>query len=235
MVNDGRVLKGMAIAMVAALAVLSVPLLALGDNGSREACDAQQSCPSAAMDATSAVAFREDWREIWEDHVWYTREAIIGILTDSASTSETVNQLIQVAADTREAMRPYYGDQVDAFYTELVGHFTGAAEVVQTLKAGGDVNPAVERLYANAENMSALMNNMNPQFWKFDEVNAMWREHLDLTIQEAVQYFNGDFAGSAATFNMISDQGLEMADMFGDGIMNQFPDRFSDRACVLGL
>jgi len=231
---NGKVLKGMAIALVAALAVVSVPLLALADNGGPGA-GGQQGCPGAATDGISAVAFREDWREIWEDHVWYTREAIIGILTDSASTSEAVNQLLLVAAETREIMRPFYGDQVDAFYTELVGHFTLAAETVQTLKAGGDVNPVVERLFANAENMSILMNNMNPQFWRLDEVNAMWDEHLDLTIQEAVQYFSGDFAGSAATFNMISDQGLEMADMFSNGIMDQFPDRFNNRACVLGL
>jgi hypothetical protein len=74
---------------------------------------------------------------------------------------------------------------------------------------------------------------MNPQFWQVEPVNAMWNTHLNLTIQEASQFFNGQYAASIATFDMIEDQGLMMADLFSNGIMDQFPQDFTARGCIV--
>jgi hypothetical protein len=76
---------------------------------------------------------------------------------------------------------------------------------------------------------------MNPQFWVFGPVNAMWDQHLNLTIQEATQFAKGQFAASIATFDQIENQGLMMADLFSNGIMNQFPQDFSNKACITSL
>ncbi len=220
---------GLAFATVMILAVASVPLLALGDNG-RAVTSTGPSANSGNM--TSAVEFHDDWRYLWEDHVWYTREAVIDILTASNSTNATVDRLLQVAADTREMMRPFYGDQVDDFYTELVGHFTIAAQIVAGVRDGENVTGLVGDWFTNAQNMTEIMNGMNPMHWRTGEVNAMWNDHLNLTIQEALQYNEGQFNESIATFDEIEDQGVMMGDMFSNGIMCQFPEQFCGMNCL---
>ena len=84
----------------------------------------------------------------------------------------------------------------------------------------------------NAQNKSKIMNKMNPEFWKVNEVNAMWNEHLNLTLEETLQYSKGQYAESIATFDEIEDQGVSMGDMFSNGIMGQFPEKFSGICCV---
>ncbi len=224
-----RALASLALAVVAVMAVASVPLLALGDDGRATSCP---DIPQTTDDQISAVEFHDQWRFLWEDHVWYTREAIIDILTESPSTNATIDRLIRVANDTRDMMRPFYGDQVDDFYTQLVGHFTIAAQIVAGARDGANVTGLINAWFDNARNMTVLMNRMNPEFWGISEVNAMWNEHLNLTIQEALQYLMGQYAESIATFDLIEAQGVAMGDMFSNGIMNQFPDRFSNLSCV---
>ena len=57
-------------------------------------------------------------------------------------------------------------------------------------------------------------------------MKMMMREHLDLTLQEAVAYLQGDHAASIAAYDQIHPQILGMADMLSDGIIRQFPSKF---------
>ena len=57
-------------------------------------------------------------------------------------------------------------------------------------------------------------------------MKMMMREHLDLTLQEAVTYLQGDHAASVAAYDQIHLQILGMADMLSDGIIRQFPGKF---------
>jgi hypothetical protein len=54
----------------------------------------------------------------------------------------------------------------------------------------------------------------------------MMREHLDLTLQEAVAYLHGDYPASIAAYEQIQLQALDMADMLSTGIIKQFPSKF---------
>jgi hypothetical protein len=61
-------------------------------------------------------------------------------------------------------------------------------------------------------------------------MKSMMREHLDLTLEEAVAYLNGDYEGSIAAYDLVHLQALEMADMLSTGIMQQFPNKFKGGA-----
>ena len=54
----------------------------------------------------------------------------------------------------------------------------------------------------------------------------MMREHLDLTLAEAVAHLEGDHRTGIRTYDLIHRQILKMADMLSDGIAAQFPKRF---------
>ena len=57
-------------------------------------------------------------------------------------------------------------------------------------------------------------------------MQAMMRDHLDLTLKEAVARLEGRYADDVAAYDEIHVQILHMADMLSDGILAQFPARF---------
>lgn len=57
-------------------------------------------------------------------------------------------------------------------------------------------------------------------------MRAMMREHLDLTLAEAVAHLKGDDRADIRAYDRIHRQILGMADMLSDGIAAQFPKRF---------
>jgi hypothetical protein len=52
------------------------------------------------------------------------------------------------------------------------------------------------------------------------------REHLDLTLAEAVARLEGDFQADIAAYDEVHGQILEMADMLSAGIVAEFPKVF---------
>ena len=59
-----------------------------------------------------------------------------------------------------------------------------------------------------------------------DEMKQMMREHLDLTLAEAVARLHGDWAADIAAYDRVHQEILQMADMLSTGIIHQFPKKF---------
>jgi hypothetical protein len=57
-------------------------------------------------------------------------------------------------------------------------------------------------------------------------MRSMMREHLDLTLTEAVAHLERDHRTDIRAYDRIHRQILAMADMLSDGIAAQFPNRF---------
>ena len=57
-------------------------------------------------------------------------------------------------------------------------------------------------------------------------MQCMMEDHLDLTLQEAVDHLSGNYAASIADYETVHLQILEMADMLSKGIINQFLGMF---------
>jgi len=72
------------------------------------------------------------------------------------------------------------------------------------------------------------MNDLNPKYWPLDETKAMWKMHLDLTLEEAVKHLQKDWKGDVEAFDKVHLAALEMADFFSNGIIRQFPQMFTE-------
>ena len=64
--------------------------------------------PSVLL-TSKAVAFRMDMRKLWEDHITWTRLAIISLETGSPDTDATVARLLKNQTDIGNAVNPFYG------------------------------------------------------------------------------------------------------------------------------
>ena len=182
-----------------------------------------------ARDKMDRQAFHDAMRKLWEDHITWTRLVIIGVFEDSPGLDSSVQRLLQNQVDIGDAIKPFYGDEAgDQLTALLTDHILIAAEILQAAKSGDTaaLEDAVERWYTNADDIAVFLNAANPSQWPLEEMKAMMREHLDLTLEEAVAYLQGDYEASVAAYDEVHVQALEMADMLSMGIIKQFPNKF---------
>jgi hypothetical protein len=178
---------------------------------------------------TSSQAFHDEWRKLWEDHITWTRVVIISILDNLAGTPAYTDRLLQNYEDMEATLAPYYGDEAEVFGDLIKDHLVIAAQLLQALDAGQPTDALVASWYANANDLAVQMNKMNPEFWPLAETQQMWKEHLDATLAEALDHFNGKFAAEVADYDRVHDLALEMADFMSNGIMQQFPNQFQKK------
>jgi hypothetical protein len=175
------------------------------------------------------LAFHDEMRRLWEDHITWTRLFIVSASDDLPDTPATTQRLLRNQEDIGDAIKPFYGRAAGERLTALLQkHITVAAELLGAAKAGNQA--AVERhsaaWYRNANQIADLLNEANPRHWPRREMRSMMREHLDLTLTEAVAHLERDHRTDIRTYDRIHRQILAMADMLSDGIAVQFPKRF---------
>jgi hypothetical protein len=175
------------------------------------------------------AVFHDAMRKLWEDHITWTRMFIVEFAADSPATETTADRLLQNQVDIGDAITPFYGDEAGDQLTALLReHILIAADILTAAKAGDQeaVDGATARWYANADDIAAFLSSANPDHWPLEEMRARMRDHLDLTLAEAVARLQGDFQADIAAYDEVHGQILEMADMLSEGIVAQFPKAF---------
>ena len=176
-----------------------------------------------------AVAFREDMRKVWEDHITWTRLAIISLEGGTPDTDATVARLLRNQADIGKAVEPFYGKAAANRLTQLLrGHILIAADVIAAAKAGDSAKlaDAQARWLANADEIAAVLHSVNPRYWPLRTIKAEMHMHLKLTTEEAVARLHGDWNHDVAAYDKVHLHILHMADLLADGLIRQFPMRF---------
>jgi hypothetical protein len=166
---------------------------------------------------------------LWEDHIVWTRLAIISLTTDSPDTQATVGRLLKDQADIGNALKPFYGKAAgNTLAAELRRHILIAADVVAAAKAGDETKLAdpQARWQQNADHIAGVFASVNPKFWKLGAMKAEMRKHLMMTTQEAVARLQGNWAADVAAYDKIHQHILHMSDLLADGLIKQFPQRF---------
>jgi len=179
--------------------------------------------------SSSEFALHNDMRRLWEDHVTWTRLAIISLTTDSPDTKATVARLLQNQTDIGNAIKPYYGAAAGTKLTALLRqHILIAADLIAAAKKGDQAGVAAQeaRWKANADQIAAFLNQANPSLWKLGAMKAMLSEHLRLTTSEVVARLEHNWTADVRAYDEINRQALHMADMLSSGIVGQFPSRF---------
>ena len=175
------------------------------------------------------VAFRSDMRKLWEDHITWTRLAIISLTTGSPDTEATVGRLLQNQTDIGDAVKPFYGDAAgNALTAELRKHILIAAEVIAAAKAGdaAKLADAQARWARNGEDIAALLHSVNPREWTLEDTKGEMHTHLELTTNEVVARLHGDWPADVAAYDRVHEHALHLADLLSEGLIAQFPKAF---------
>jgi hypothetical protein len=221
-----------------ALVALFSALAALAVSGGMNMAQAHGNTPPMAMTMTvhappaqsaRAWQFRETMRKLWEDHITWTRLAIISLEGGTPDTDATVARLLQNQADIGDAVKPFYGDAAGNELTaQLRQHILIAADVIAAAKAGDQAKlvDAQARWTQNADDIAALLHDVNPHFWKLQALRDEMHMHLALTTEEAVAHLQGNWTADVAAYDRVHDHILHMSDILANGIIEQFPQRF---------
>ena len=183
---------------------------------------------SSALSA-KAAALRTDLRKLWEDHITWTRLAIISLVAGTPDTDATVARLLQNQTDIGDAVKRFYGRAAGEQLTGLLReHILIAADVIAAAKAGDRTKlaNAQARWTKNADEVAALLHRVNPRHWKLATVKAEMRMHLKLTTEEAVAHLKGDWVADVAAYDKVHRHILHMSDLLTNGLVAQFPRRF---------
>ncbi len=182
--------------------------------------------PTAAQ-----VAFHDQMRKLWEDHVTWTRLAIVTFADGSPSFGATATRLLQNQTDIGNAIAPFYGAAAGQELSNLLhDHITIAVQLLEDAKAGNTAAFATDkaRWYDNANQIADFLSAANPRFWPDDVMRAAMKEHLDQTLAEAEDELSGDYTASVNDYEAIHLHILALADLLSSGIMRQFPNEFAD-------
>jgi hypothetical protein len=214
--TDSKAARPLPLALTALVALLAA-LVALALSGGMNMAQAQGNPAmhhghdhGRATLTPKAVAFEMQMRKLWEDHITWTRLAIISLEGGTPDTDATVARLLQNQVDIGDAFEPYYGAT------------TAAAKAGDATKLAD----AQARWTANADQIAAALHSVNPRFWGLDEMKDEMHMHLALTTQEAVAHLQGDWTGDVAAYDRVHLHILHMADLLSEGVIDQFPKRF---------
>jgi hypothetical protein len=224
-----RTYRPIPLALTMLIALFSA-LVALAITGGHDAGAHNMAAdPASATIPQKELALREDMRKLWEDHVTWTRLAVISLTTDAPDTGATVGRLLKNQTDLGNAIKPYYGPAAGKQLTALLRqHILIAADLIAVARKGDQEGTASEqaRWVANADQIATLLSSANPKAWKLGPMKAMMHDHLRLTTNEVVARLQGNWAADVRAYDRIHLQILHMSDMLSDGIVEQFPARF---------
>jgi hypothetical protein len=185
--------------------------------------------PADATISKNELALRQAMRKLWEDHVTWTRLAVISLTTDSPDTQATVGRLLRNQTDIGNAIKPFYGAAAGKQLTALLReHILIAADLIAAARKGDQQGVASQqaRWTANADQIATLLAKANPRYWKLGAMKAMMHDHLRLTTDEVVARLQQNWAADVRAYDRIHVQILHMSDMLSDGLVKQFPSRF---------
>jgi hypothetical protein len=196
---------------------------AAGDHG--HADTVALSAKTTARQAT----FQDAMRKLWEDHITWTRLAIVSLAHDLPDLPDTQARLLRNQEDIGNAIKPYYGRAAGNQLTTLLNeHIVGAVALLTAAKAGDQalVDQRSDEWYVNGNEIADFLHEANPRNWSQRAMRRMMKGHLDQTLSEAVNRLQGSYAADVRDYDEIHDHILTMADSLSHGIIRQFPRRF---------
>ncbi len=181
-----------------------------------------------AATTKAAVELRVAMRQLWDDHMVYTRNFIISSLAGLDDAGKVAERLLRNQDDIGNAIKPVYGEEAGKKLTALLReHILIAADIVTAAKTGNNdgVTKGQERWRGNADEIAVFLSGANPN-WKLDEMKNMLYKHLATTTNEVVSRLKKDWIGDIEAYDEGHAHMMMFADMLTSGIVKQFPEKF---------
>ena len=217
-------MKRLMLILVVVAAAIVVPLGAAAAGN-----EAQKMAMKPAVYTQAVVDLRNAMRMLWEEHIVYTRTFIISALAGLDDTSKVAERLLKNQDDIGNAIKPYYGDAAGTALAGLLRtHILIAADIVSAAKSGDNdgVANGEKKWSANAEDLATFLSSANSN-WPKSSLRDMLDIHLAYTTTEVVSRLSKNWTADMEAYDKGHAHMLMFADMLSDGIVKQFPAKFT--------
>ena len=215
---------GTAVIILAVMAILAITVLpSLAHEGMKKADAESNLGPSMTQEG-----LRDAMRNLWDEHVVYTRNFIVSDIGGLEDLSAVTERLLRNQDDIGNAIKPFYGDEAGNKLAKLLReHILIAADIVNAAKAGDNstVNASQKKWRQNADEIAAFLSGANPAWPKTTLTNMLYK-HLDMTTTEVVSRLTKDWKGEITAYDQGHEHMMMLADALTDGIVKQFPGKF---------
>jgi hypothetical protein len=177
----------------------------------------------------SVVDLRNAMRQLWEEHIVYTRNFIISSVGDLEDTGKIAERLLRNQDDIGNAIKPIYGEEAGNKLAALLReHILIAADIVKAAKAGDSegVAKGQKKWIGNADDIAVFLSGANPN-WPVQTLKDMLYKHLAFTTTEVVSRLKKDWPADIEAYDKGHAHMLMFADMLTEGIVKQFPKKFT--------
>lgn len=173
---------------------------------------------------TQQICLMNRIRQLWGQHVYWTRFFIISTAADLDDPEPVTQRLLRNPKDFAALLAPFYGTKAATMFEELfTEHLLIAAELVNAAKNGetDKVNDARVRWYKNADEIAAFLSSIN-RYWCKAQWQDMLYSHLEMTENEATLRLQGNYTADINVFDNIETEALKMADYMFCGIVKAY-------------
>jgi hypothetical protein len=209
--------------------ISTIVVLAVSGTHEGHAATTHADVHAPAAQTSKKLALHDAMRKLWEDHITWTRLAIVSFADGLPDLSATEQRLLRNQTDIGNAIKPYYGRAAGNRLTALLKqHILGAVALMTAAKSGDDaeIEKASASWYANSNQIADFLHAANPHNWSKRAMRSMMKMHLDQTLSEAQNRLTGHYAADIRDYDAVHRHILVMADELSTGIIKQFPRRF---------
>lgn len=159
-------------------------------------------------------------RNLWEQHVYWTRFFIISTAHELEDLKPVTDRLLENPGDFAEMLAPFFGNKAAREFEVLfTSHLTIASELINAAKDNDvkKMEDARSRWFKNADEIVRFLVSINP-CWDEEKWKSYFYSHLEMTEKEAVLRLQGDYKADIEMFDRIEKEALKMADYMSCGI-----------------
>lgn len=201
-------------------------------NGPNAFAHTQKPMTSAADEdlkiSQSMLTLQVNMRQLWEDHIIYTRNYIISSLADLKDAQVVAGRLLRNQEDIGNAIKPIYGEEAgNKLYELLKEHILIAVDIIVAAKMSDTekVEASQKTWRVNADSIAEFLSTANPK-WQKSVLTDMLYKHLELTTLEVTSRLKKDWTADIDAYDKGHEHMLMFSDTLTYGIIRQFPDRF---------
>ncbi len=178
-------------------------------------------------DPEAIVQFRLDSIYNWDDHLNFTRDAIISILAGLDDINAIATRLTQNQTDIGNMLMPYYGEDAAKALTDLLNtHISIASNIIQFTKAGRNITDAKAQWVVNAQQIANYLETLDPINWPAADTMSALQTHMDCTLQELDARVKKDWVADIAAYDLAHKSMNTIAEYYSNGIIQNFPEKF---------
>lgn len=179
---------------------------------------------------TDASDLRKDLNIKLAEHVGLTSEALRASYDENASSTAVIDELDNNSKELADIVGDFYGDQAKSTFLKMwQDHITYF--VNYTVSAKNDDKEGKEQALSDLEDYSQetaeFFSGLNSNL-SVDSTKPLFTEHRDLVIASINDYIGEKYPEAFDKESQAYSQAGEIGDTLSDGIIKQFPDRFSE-------